>query len=116
VLLARHVFGAKRALFVEPGETELARAFATYPYGPLARVLPAGASAPSVDEVLAENRALYQRFDLDYAHPGPDDEWATVVHQRYAAPWRAIADVLLAQNRVADADRAHAVALSLEPR
>ena len=115
VLLARHVFAAHRALFVEPGETELARAFATYPVGPLARVLPPGVSAPPVDDVLAENRALYDKFDLRYVHPGRDDEWATLVHERYAAPWRAIADVLAAQHRTDEADSARGVAESLEP-
>jgi hypothetical protein len=115
VRLANHLLSANHAVFFEPGETELGRAFLTYPVGPLARVLARGAQVPAIDDVIAMNRALYERFDLGYARPGPDDEWATVVHQRYAAPWRAIADVLAAQGRTQDAAAARELARAMGP-
>lgn len=58
------------------------------------RVLPAGSVKPSIDEVFAANRALFETFDLDYATPGLHDESATAMHQRYVQTWSIIAEGL----------------------
>jgi hypothetical protein len=107
-LLARHVL-RDRALFFEPGEFH--DAFHSYPLGPFARVV--ADAVPPLDTVIAENRALYASYDLDYARPGPDDEWATLVHQRYAAPWRAIASVV--EQEGGDAGELRKLAAAMEP-
>jgi hypothetical protein len=113
IRLVTHLLAEGRPVFVEQGFAEVTRAFPTYPYGPLVKVLPRGASPPSIDDVVAENRAIYAAFDLSYPRPGWDDEWATVAHQRYAASWASIARVLAAAGRPEDAkaadDLAHAI-------
>ncbi|MGE5181628.1 MAG: protein O-mannosyl-transferase family [Acidobacteriota bacterium] len=115
VRLALHLLGEGRAVFVEPGFAELARAFPTYPFGPLVRVLPRGVPVPPVDDVVAQNRAIYAAFDLAYPRPSRDDEWAALVHDRYAATWRAIAGALDAAGRTDDAAAARELARALEP-
>lgn len=83
-----------RPVFVDPELTELLSGFASYPHGVVRRVLPHGAAPPAASEVAAINRDLYGAFDLDYARPGLDDEYAAIAHHRYASSWAAIARLL----------------------
>ncbi|MEO8704838.1 MAG: DUF2723 domain-containing protein [Kofleriaceae bacterium] len=85
---------AKRPLFVDRSFTKLLTDMPSYPYGIVSRVLATGASAPPLVDVLQTNEELYRGFTLDYPHPEADDDFAALAHQRYAAPWFAIARAL----------------------
>ena len=76
-----------RPVFVDRLQTEIIASFPSYPHGILIRVLPPGAQVPSVAEVIELNRNLYAAFKLDEPRPGPDDDYATEVHRRYAGIW-----------------------------
>jgi hypothetical protein len=115
VALADHVLAAGGSVFVEQDAPDVLRARPGVPFGPLVRVLPAGAPLPHVVDVAAENQAVFAAFDLDYPRPSRDDEWAAVVHDRYAASWRAIAYALAAAGRASEAEQARARAAALEP-
>ncbi len=84
------VLATGRPLFVDASERGVLERFPHYPYGILVRVLPRDAHAPSLDEVLALNKAVYATFRLGYELPGADDEWATAVHRRYARTWEVL--------------------------
>ena len=58
---------------------------------------------------------LFAAFDLDYPHPGRDDDFAAVAHRRYTAAWAAISDRLAAAADPAAAADAYDVARSLQP-
>jgi hypothetical protein len=83
-----------RPVFVDPFLRGVLGAFPSYPFGVLRRVLPRGAALPSAAEVAAINRDVYRGFDLDYPHPGRDDEYAAFAHQRYAGTWSDISRLL----------------------
>jgi hypothetical protein len=116
VRLAEAVLRSGRPLLVDAAQTRILAALPSHPFGPAIRVLPRGATVPAQDVVFAENRSLLARLDLGYAHPGRDDGWATVVHERYARPWRTLADALGRAGRPAEAAQAAALAARLEPR
>jgi hypothetical protein len=91
VRLAEQVLASGRPLFVDQTLGNVLAAFPSYPYGTLFRVLPRDQSRPSLDEVAAINRDWFAALDLDYPHPGFDDEYATMVHMDYAETWRILA-------------------------
>jgi hypothetical protein len=103
-----------RPVFVQP-KKEILSELPYYPYGILARVLPKGSHTPSVPEVVEINKQVYAQFDLSYARPGPDDEWPTAVHERYARPWLLIASALEQIGRPDDAAWARDVAKDMGP-
>jgi hypothetical protein len=105
-----------RPLFVNRGEREIIGAFPVSAFGPFVRVYPRGSAVPSLDEVVAQNRTLFEHIDLDYAPPGKDDELAMATHYRYMQVWRRIGDAYRAQGRDDDAARAYALADQLAPR
>jgi hypothetical protein len=91
-------------------------ALPSYPYGTLIRVLPEGAPLPSVDEVLAMNRDIFESVDLDYPRPHRTDDWSAQMHLEYATAWRTISEALRAHGKTEDADWAADLALALQPR
>lgn len=95
---------------------ELLKAFPSYPYGTLMEVLPRGATVPSLDEIVARNKAIYERFEFGYARPGGDDEFATAIHYRYAATWKLLARKLAAAGKAAEAQGAAEIARELGPQ
>ncbi|HEU0033786.1 MAG TPA: DUF2723 domain-containing protein [Kofleriaceae bacterium] len=105
----------KRPLFVDRSQKQLLASFPSYPYGLLVRLLPKGAPAPTLPEVVELNRAIYAAFDLDYPRPGPDDDYATIAHKRYAATWVTLAEALRAAGDEQGAQDAIAVARQLYP-
>ncbi|HTR49888.1 MAG TPA: DUF2723 domain-containing protein [Kofleriaceae bacterium] len=115
VRIALHVLASGRPLLVGRLETEVLQAFPSYPYGTLMRVLPRSSAPPSLDEVVAINRDLYGKLELDYPRPGPDDEWPATIHVRYAYTWRLLARVLAKAGRRDDAARALELAREIEP-
>jgi hypothetical protein len=116
VAFVRQLLARGRPVFVDRFQRDIISAFSTHPYGVLIRVLPPGTAVPSVREVFEINRALYAEFALDYPRPGPDDEFATEVHARYAAIWTMIATMLERTGDTSAAAHAHALARDLGPR
>ena len=97
VALARRLFAQGRPLFVDPTHDpagELARVFRLVPYGFLLRVLPEGAPAPALGEVVRDNQAVFARFDLDYPRPSIHQIHAAAMNQRYERAWLGIAQAL----------------------
>jgi hypothetical protein len=115
IRLADALLASGKALFVDQTQTKILTEFPTYPYGTLIRVLPRGVKPPSVAEVLELNRAIYAKFEIDYPRPGPDDEYPTEVHRRYAATWTVLAQALRAAGKDDDADWALEAARELAP-
>ena len=72
----------------------------TFPYGAVLAVQ----APPPLDELVALNRELFGAFVLDYAPPGPDDEYASVIQRHYAAMWEMLARALDAAGRHTDAE------------
>jgi transmembrane protein TMEM260 (protein O-mannosyltransferase) len=92
VRFAEQILASGRPLFVDLSLGNVLAAFPSYPYGTLFRVLPRGQARPSLDEIAAINRDWFAALDLDYPHPGLDDEYPTFIHDGYAATWQIIAD------------------------
>ena len=116
VTLARKVLDQGRPLFVTLWDKPVITAFPSYRFGVFVRVLPPGSQVPSLDEVVAINRGLFENYDLDYPPPGPDDEIATIVHVRYAGVWKRIGDALAASGRPQDAAWAYDISTQLAPK
>jgi hypothetical protein len=96
--------------------SNIAQAFPTYPYGILFRVLPRGSQPPTIQDVFALNRDMFEHYDLSYAVPGLDDEYATDLHQQYGRLWDTLSRGLLASGRQEDAAVARAFAEALAPK
>ncbi len=96
VRVASSILASGRSVFVDGFEAAILKELPSYPYGILFRVLPAGTPRPSIDEVFEINKQLFDGFELDYATPGPDDEFATRMHDRYVQTWSIIAEGLQA--------------------
>ena len=104
-----------RPVLVDRAQATLLAELPSYPFGVLYRVLPRGAKAPSLGEVLEMNRAIYAKFDLAAPRPSRDDDFAAVAHLRYAATWRQLATALDAAGDRARADAARELAVQLAP-
>jgi hypothetical protein len=115
VQVATYVLHAHRPLFVEPGLPDVPRAFATYPFATLLRVVPRDAQPPRLDEVIAENQRAFDAFRFDYARPRADDELPAIIHFRYAATWQALARALEAAGEHDAAATALAAAAQIGP-
>ncbi len=113
--LARGIHASKRPLFVVSRSLPFLHEMPSYPHGFLLRVLPEGARAPTLDEVVELDRTIYAAFDLDYPKPGPNDELAMVVHHRYASTWVLLAGALRSAGRSQDASAAEDIARQLLP-
>jgi hypothetical protein len=114
--LAGEVLARGRPLLVDRNYGPIARAYATYPYGMLARVVPPGETPPSVDAVFAQNKELFERIDFGYPPPRPGDNWPAFIHAEYARTWRLLADGLAASGRADDAQWARDLATGLAPK
>jgi hypothetical protein len=109
-------FAHGRPVFVQPTEHDTIAALPHYRFGIFARVLPRGTTLPSLDDIVAQNQAVFASLQLDYPRPGPDDEWPAAVHERYAAAWRQLAEQLAAVGERDAAAQAAEVARELGPR
>ncbi len=115
ISLAQDALARGRAMFVDGGQINILKAFPTVPHGMLFRVLPRGTALPAIEQVFAENRALYASFDFDYPVPAADQDYAAHVHERYARIWRIIARALSADGQSSDAAIASELAARLAP-
>ena len=111
VRIAELVLVTGRPLFIDQFQANIAKAFPVYPYGPVFRVLPKGAPVPSIDELFALNKKLYEAMYFDYPRPSVGDDLAAQAHQQYAATWRALAEGLTGDRQAF----ARAMAAALAP-
>lgn len=63
VTLAGRVLESGRPLFVTPWEKDVIKAYPSYRFGVLMRVLPPTAAAPSLDDIIALDRAVFEKFE-----------------------------------------------------
>jgi hypothetical protein len=113
---ATQVLAMGRPLFIDRDGAAIARRMPLYPYGVLFRVLPAGEPVPSVAEIFAINRALFDEFDLGYEVPGLDSEYATDMHQQYVQLWSTMARALGNAGLREEQAVANAFAIALAPK
>ncbi len=103
--LATALLAAGRPVLVDAYAANILKTLPTYPDGILFRVVADRAQLPSVDALVALNEERFASGQLDYAPPGPDDELATAMHERYARTWMIIAQAIAGAHG-ADAARA----------
>jgi hypothetical protein len=116
VEIAEIVLATGRPLLVNRLQKEIVASFPSYAFGPFVRILPRGAKLPSLGEVVAMNRALFEAYDLDYPVPSVDDEFAMVAHWRYAGMWRRLGNALASAGQSDAANECYAIAAQLAPR
>jgi hypothetical protein len=115
LVLATAVMSSGRPLFVDAQQANILASFPSYPYGLAIRVLHSGTAPPPLADVVEQNKQLFAAFHFGYPPPGPDDEWPTEVHRRYAATWQVLADRLARSGRADEADAALEMAHELSP-
>jgi hypothetical protein len=113
---AQQILASGRRLFVDSHVGHILDAYKSYPFGILVRVVPAGETPPSVEEVFELNKAAYARFEFGYPTPGPDDEWPAEVHFNYANTWQQLGDALAREGKLEQAAWAAEAAKALAPR
>ena len=106
VVVAERMLATGRPVFIDQFQANIAKSFPVYPFGLVFRVLPRGSALPTIEELFATNKALYEKYRFDYAIPGPTDDLAAQAHAQYAAVWR-----VLAQNLTDPEHRAYAEAM-----
>ena len=114
--LATDLLAAGRPVLVDAYAANILATLPTYPDGILFRVLADRAQLPSVDALAALNAARLAAWQLDYAPPGPDDELATAMHERYARTWMIIAQAIANTDGAAAAQSAVETARRLGPQ
>ena len=110
------VVASGRPVFVQPYLKQPQTVLPHYPYGVLVRILPADVAPPTLDEVVKLNTEVYAKFELDYPRPGPDDEWPTLIHTRYAKTWLRLAKLLGEAGRAEEAQAAVDYARAIGPQ
>jgi hypothetical protein len=99
VRAAEYLLGEGKPVFVDQLEANILSEYPSYPYGIVFRVLPKGASVPTVEQAFAINEHVFD--DLyeapDYTLPGPGDEFATSMHERYANVWQILREAVRAK-------------------
>ena len=109
------ILATGRPLFVDEIQHPILETFRAFPQGVFFRVLPRGTRVPSIHDVVADNRALYQRFDLG-ARPDRGDDYAAVAFLRYAFIWRTLAAAADSAGEHDDAAFSHEMEDELTPR
>jgi hypothetical protein len=109
--LVDQILASRRPLFIDPLHASVARAYASYPFGIVFRVVPPGEVPPSVEQVLAINKQVFERYQLGYATPELGE-----LHPYYARTWRLLAEALGAAGRREDQAFALTMAKALSER
>ncbi len=115
VVVAEQILATGRPLYIDSYQAAIGTSFTVWPYGLLYRVLPRGAPSPTISEVFAINKELYDRYEFDYEFPSVDDDVPAQYHALYAKTWKAIADGLLRANLTEEARYAQKMAYVLAP-
>jgi hypothetical protein len=116
VRIAEAIIATGRPLYVDVGLGNVLKELPSYPYGTLFRVLPRGASPPSITDVATMNRAWFEKLEFDYPTPSVDDEYPAEIHAGYAATWQIIAEALAAAGHRDEAHAAAQVARQIGPQ
>src|SRR5262249_48994734 len=114
--VVEHALAAGKRVFVDLKQTDVLRALPTFPYGAVLAVGPRGAAPPPLRDLLGLNRSLFDAFQLDYAPPGNDDEYAGVIHRHYAAMWEMLARAAEAAGKPEAAAGAREMGARLAPQ
>jgi hypothetical protein len=93
--VVEHALRAGHRVFVDLKQKDVMTGLPTYPYG---AVLAVG-TPPSLDDLIALERDLFGSFLFDYAPPGPDDEYASVIQRHYEAMWELLVRAVDAAGR-----------------
>jgi hypothetical protein len=94
VKIAEQALATGRPVFIDPYQANIATSLPTYPYGILFRVLPAGTPLPSLEELFAINKHVFELYQFGYERPGTRDQLATKFHDHYARVWRILGQAL----------------------
>jgi hypothetical protein len=97
--VVEHAVAAGKRVFVDLKQKDVISHLPTFPYGAVVAV----GTPPSLDDLVELNGALYAAFRFDYVLPGPDDEYASVIHRHYGAMREMLARALEAAGRRDDA-------------
>ncbi|MBA3398073.1 MAG: DUF2723 domain-containing protein [Deltaproteobacteria bacterium] len=116
VRFAEAALAQGRPVVVDHGQANIFAKLPSYPFGPMMRVLPRGATPPSLDEVVTLNKEIYARFDLGYEPPRVGDEWPADIHFKYAWTWNYLGERLRRAGRAEQAAAVLEVARSLGPQ
>jgi hypothetical protein len=112
---AEALLATGRPLLVDATQPVVVAGLPNYPWGILDRVIARGERPPSLRQVIAQNRELFEAFDLDEPHPSQDDDIAAVAYRRYARTWRLLARAAEAAGDREDAALAARLAQELAP-
>lgn len=85
------------------------------PMGLLLCVPSASAPGPSIFDLEATNRMIFQKFTFESTPPVDGDSWAAVVYQDYARPWRDLAGAFERSGLAGPASRLNTYADSFTP-
>jgi Protein of unknown function (DUF2723) len=88
--VVEHAAAAGKRVFVDLKQKDVLAKLPTYPWG---AVLAVG-QPPALDKLAEANHELFDEFRIDYAPPGPDDEYASVIQRHYTAMRELIARAL----------------------
>lgn len=114
--LMAQLLATGRPVYVTDWPTKtLEKSFATYPLGPVLRVVPDRHAVPGPAEVLERNERAFERITLD-ASPPVRRTWAGLLYDDYARPWRALSGAFRAAGETELADACDARAAALAPR
>lgn len=115
-LLLAQLLATGRPVFVTDWYMDgLDRKFASYPIGPIIRVVAPGAQVPAPPALLVENEALYEQLVLE-PEPPRRGSWAGARYAHYARPWRVLADAFARAGDDATAEACRRRAEALSPR
>ncbi len=104
-----------RPVMIDAYQAQIATTFPTYPHGILYRVLPKGSPLPTLDELYAINKELFDRFELDFPHPSRHDEIATKFNELYTRTWHILSDAFHEAGRRTEWEHATRMALRFAP-
>lgn len=113
-LLAQLVASERPVFLTDWYAAGLETKFPSYPIGPLIRVVASPAELPSPSALLAENDALFARFDLEPTRP-PRDTWVAARTAAYARPWNVLAGAFERAGDSVTAERCRARARTFLP-
>lgn len=115
VKIAEQMLATGRPVFIDTYQANIAVRFRSYPYGLLHRLVPEDQPMPSVEELFALNKALFEKFKFGYPTPRTHDDLPAQIHGVYARTWYIIAEALATTPRRAEHEYAVKMALTLAP-
>ncbi len=107
---------ARRPVFADILFGSVLETFPSYPYGEVFRIAAPSDEPPSLDDVVAQNRALLAQFEHDEPLPGPNDGYPTIAHNRLLRGWLVLEQDLREAGRADEAAELDAIAKSVAPR